>query len=53
VQLSHVLAAMKVTKDIGRSAVRLTLGRQNTAAEMDTAAKMIVDAYRSLRGESS
>jgi cysteine desulfurase len=50
VQLSHVLAAMKVTEEIGRGAVRLTLGRENTEAEIDTAAKMIIDAYRNLRG---
>lgn len=50
VQLSHVLGAMKVTEEIGRGAVRLTLGRENTEAEIDTAAKMIIDAYRNLRG---
>jgi len=50
VQLSHVLAAMKVTEEIGRGAVRLTLGRENTEAEIDAAAKMIIDAYRNLRG---
>jgi len=52
VQLSHVLAAMKVTEKIGRSAVRLTLGRENTEAEIDTAAEMIIHAYRNLRGSS-
>lgn len=50
VQLSHVLGAMKVTEEIGRGAVRLTLGQENTEAEIDTAAKMIIDAYRNLRG---
>ena len=50
VQLSHVLAAMKVTEELGRGAVRLTLGRENTEAEIDTAAKMIIHAYRNLRG---
>jgi cysteine desulfurase len=50
VQLSHVLAAMKVTEEIGRGAVRLTLGRENTEADIDAAAKMIIDAYRNLRG---
>ena len=49
VQLSHVLAAMKVTEEIGRGVVRLTLGRENTEAEIDTAAKMIIHAYRDLR----
>jgi cysteine desulfurase len=46
VQLSHVLAAMQVTEEIGRGAVRLTLGRENTEAEIDTAAKMIIAAYQ-------
>jgi len=49
VKLSHVLAAMKVTEEVGRGAVRLTLGRQNTEAEIETAAKMIVRAYGNLR----
>jgi cysteine desulfurase len=45
VQLSHVLAAMQVPKEIGRGAIRLTLGRGNTEAEIDEAAKMIIAAY--------
>lgn len=52
VQLSHVLAAMQVTEEIGRGAVRLTLGRENTEAEIDTAAKMMIEAYQKLRGSS-
>jgi cysteine desulfurase len=45
VTLSHVLAAMQVPKEIGRGAIRLTLGRKNTEAEIETAATMIVAAY--------
>jgi cysteine desulfurase len=52
VHLSHVLAAMQVTEEIGQGAVRLTLGRENTEAEIDTAAKMMIDAYQKLRGSS-
>jgi cysteine desulfurase len=52
VHLSHVLAAMQVTEEIGRGAVRLTLGRENTEAEIDTAAKMMIDAYQKFRGSS-
>ena len=49
VQLSHVLTAMQVPEDIGRSAIRLTLGRNNTDAEIDGTAKMIITAYNALK----
>ena len=49
VQLSHVLAAMQVPEEIGRSAIRLTLGRGNTEAEVDETAKMIITAYNVLK----
>ncbi len=49
VTLSHVLSAMQVQEEIGRGAIRLTLGRTNTQAEIETAARMIVETYRSLR----
>ena len=49
VSLSHVLAAMQVPEEIGRGAIRLTLGRGNTEAEIETAAEMIVQAYNRLR----
>jgi cysteine desulfurase len=48
VTLSHVLAAMQVPKEIGRGAIRLTLGRKNTEAEIETAGTMIVAAYNTL-----
>ena len=49
VQLSHVLAAMQVPEEIGRCAIRLTLGRGNTEAEIDETAKMIITAYNALK----
>ncbi|RLB82773.1 MAG: cysteine desulfurase NifS [Deltaproteobacteria bacterium] len=55
VRLSHVLAAMQVPEEIGHCAIRLTLGRGNTEAQIDTAAKMIIAAYdnRSQNNEKS
>ncbi|MDY6838262.1 MAG: cysteine desulfurase family protein [Thermodesulfobacteriota bacterium] len=50
VSLSHVLAAMQIPEEIGRGAIRLTLGRENTEAEIETAAEMIVQAYNRLKG---
>lgn len=50
VSLSHVLAAMQVPEEIGRGAIRLTLGRGNTEGEIETAAEMILQAYNRLRG---
>jgi len=50
VSLSHVLAAMQIPEEIGRGAIRLTLGRKNTEAEIETAAEMIVQAYNRLKG---
>ena len=52
VKLSHVLAAMQVPKEIGRGAIRLTLGRGNTEAEIDEAARMITAAYDELKAYS-
>ena len=49
VALSHVLAAMNVSKEMGRGAVRLTLGRENTTEDIDTAAAMILSAYTALK----
>jgi cysteine desulfurase len=48
VELSHVLAAMGISKDIGRGAIRLTLGQQNTEKEIEEAAQLIVSAYQDL-----
>jgi cysteine desulfurase len=48
VKLSHVLAAMGVPPEIGKGAVRLSVGRQNTAAEVDRAATLLLDRVRAL-----
>ena len=49
VTLSHVLAAMGVSKEMGRGAIRLTLGRENTEEQIDKAAELIVTAYNKLK----
>jgi cysteine desulfurase len=52
VTLSHVLAAMKVPPRIGMGALRLTVGRSNTMAQMDDAARMIIGRIKNLKEES-
>jgi cysteine desulfurase len=44
VKLSPVLAAMDVSPDIGRGAVRLSVGRFSTEAEVDRAAELLIQA---------
>ena len=46
---SHVLAAMGVPNDRARGALRLTLGRTTTAADVARATGVIIDAVRRLR----
>jgi len=41
--ISHVLAAMNISPEIGRGAVRLTLGRHTTVDEIDQAAQWLVE----------
>jgi len=48
VRLSHVLAAMGISKEMGRGAIRLTLGRENTEQEIHKAVQLIVAAYKTL-----
>jgi len=48
VKLSHVLAAMGVPPEIGKGAVRLSVGRQTTTAEVDQAAALLLDRVRAL-----
>ncbi len=48
VKLSHVLAAMGVPPEIGKGAVRLSVGRQTTAAEVDQAAALLLGRVRIL-----
>jgi cysteine desulfurase len=47
---SHVLAAMGVTREWSAGAVRLTLGRTTTQADVDRAAEVIVAAVQRIRG---
>ncbi|NQT10798.1 MAG: cysteine desulfurase [Desulfobacteraceae bacterium] len=48
VTISHVLAAMGVSREIGMGAVRLTLGRPTTEEEVDQAAEWIIKAVKGL-----
>ena len=48
VKLSHVLAAMGVSPETGKGAVRLSVGRQTTAAEVDQAAELLLERVRAL-----
>ncbi|RLA90691.1 MAG: cysteine desulfurase NifS [Deltaproteobacteria bacterium] len=49
VKLSHVLAAMGISRAVGRGAVRLSVGRYTTEAEVDQAAAMLAQRIRELR----
>ena len=46
---SHVLTAMGMTEERARQTVRISFGRQNTAAEGARAAEIFVNAVKSLR----
>lgn len=48
VNLSPVLSAMDVSKEVGMGALRLTVGRYNTEEEIDEAARMIIDRVKEL-----
>jgi cysteine desulfurase len=48
VRLSHVLEVMRVAPALGRGAVRLTLGRSTTQAQVQQAADELVRAYLAL-----
>lgn len=48
VRLSHVLAAMGVQPEVGKGAVRLSLGRSTTEEQVDQAASALIKAYKSL-----
>ncbi len=45
---SHVLAAMNVPRDIALGAIRFSLGRPTTAAEIESAAQQIIDTVGSM-----
>jgi cysteine desulfurase len=49
VKLSHVLAAMAVPPEVGMGALRLTVGRSNTMAQIEEAAEAIVDRVKALK----
>jgi cysteine desulfurase len=49
VQISHVLAAMKIPEDWAKGTVRFTTGRMTTAAEIDRALEVVVAAVKKLR----
>lgn len=48
VKLSHVLAAMGVSPEVGRGALRLSVGRYTTESEVDQAAMMIGQRVRDI-----
>ena len=48
VTISHVLAAMGVSRETGMGALRLTLGRPTTEEEVDQAAEWIIKAAKGL-----
>jgi len=45
-RLSHVLEAMGVGEEVGKGAIRLSLGRATTEAEVDQAAQSIIEAVK-------
>ncbi len=48
VKLSPVLSAMGVSKEVGMGALRLTVGKGNTEAEIEAAARMIIERVKTL-----
>jgi cysteine desulfurase len=53
VTLSHVLAAMGVSKEVGMGAIRLTLGRPTTEEEVDQASQLIIEAVDKMRARKT
>ncbi|MCU1396079.1 MAG: putative cysteine desulfurase [Ilumatobacteraceae bacterium] len=49
-EMSHVLAAMGVDKRFAQGALRMSLGRTTTEADVDHASSVLVAAVRRLRG---
>ncbi|HUT70894.1 MAG TPA: aminotransferase class V-fold PLP-dependent enzyme, partial [Desulfatiglandales bacterium] len=49
VSLSHVLAAMGVSKELGMGAIRLSLGRPTTEEEVDRAVEMLIRTVKRKR----
>ncbi len=46
VKLSHVLEAMGVREEVGKGAIRLSLGRPTTEAEVDQAAQWLIETVK-------
>lgn len=46
VRLSHVLAALGIDPEVGKGAVRLSLGRLTSAQEVETTAATLIAAYQ-------
>jgi cysteine desulfurase len=46
VKLSHVLSAMAVPPEIGKGAIRLTVGRGNTIEQIEEAARLIINQVK-------
>lgn len=51
VEPSYVLQALGVDADLARGSLRIGVGRFNTAAEIETATQMLVDAVRKIRAQ--
>jgi len=49
---SHVLLAMGMSKELARASLRLTLGKANTAAEVDAAVALIARTVERLRART-
>ena len=52
-EASHVLTAMAYPEEEARGALRLTLGRSTTEAEIDEAARIVPDVIRRMRDASA
>lgn len=49
VTLSHVLSAMGVSKEVGMGTLRLSLGRHNNAAQIEEAARQIIETAKRMK----
>ena len=49
VTLSHVLAAMAVPPEVGMGALRFTVGRSNTMAQIEEAAEAIINRVKTMK----
>ncbi|MBW1918968.1 MAG: aminotransferase class V-fold PLP-dependent enzyme, partial [Deltaproteobacteria bacterium] len=49
VKLSYVLSAMSIPPEVGMGALRLSVGRSNTMAQVEEAAAMIINRVKEIR----